>query len=302
MIALSRKLRSRLLLGVSIVLFILTVSWGIKDVGMNLKPSGDTEKETLSVVSFNACNFNFHGKYIDSVLAIIKPTQPDLVCLQEYRDYTITPGGERASQRFKRILDLPYHYHLTTPRPVANNYKQGVVLFSRFRILGIDTLFMLPKIANNGMLAHLECPNGDSLAVAVCHFTSFRLGGEIARKNECSVKLTRIRRSLQHNLIQHEACLKQVRNKLSQLNYPVLLAVDLNNVPHTYISSQLHSWYQDSFQEAGNGIGWTYRFHPLFGLRIDYLFTTDDVRIVSHRVIKNQASDHEAIHVKLQLP
>ena len=54
---------------------------------------------------------------------------------------------------------------------------------------------------------------------------------------------------------------------------------------------------EDSFQDAGNGIGSTYR-GPLLGLRIDYVLHSKGLRANSYSTSEAGASDHRPVIVK----
>jgi endonuclease/exonuclease/phosphatase (EEP) superfamily protein YafD len=74
----------------------------------------------------------------------------------------------------------------------------------------------------------------------------------------------------------------------------VILAADLNTVPHTRIACQLTQKYTDSFSKKGRGLGWTFMLADRLGVRIDYLLSSNDLVVTRHQVIKETkgVSDH----------
>ena len=70
-----------------------------------------------------------------------------------------------------------------------------------------------------------------------------------------------------------------------------IIAGDVNDPPTSYTYSRLCGDFQDSFVEAGAGIGTTYAGRiPM--LRIDYIFADNDFKVESFEVLKESYSDH----------
>ncbi len=87
---------------------------------------------------------------------------------------------------------------------------------------------------------------------------------------------------------------KKVRTHALKSPYPTLMCTDLNDPPTSYTYNMLCGDFQDSFMEAGSGIGTTYAgIIPL--LRIDYIFASKNFEVKSYKVIKNSFSDHYPI-------
>ena len=51
---------------------------------------------------------------------------------------------------------------------------------------------------------------------------------------------------------------------------------------------------KDSFRERGNGLGTTFIFDK-FPLRIDYIFASKEIDVLSFETLKETSSDHFAI-------
>ena len=73
-----------------------------------------------------------------------------------------------------------------------------------------------------------------------------------------------------------------------------MLAVDLNNTPHSYVYRKLNEKYNDLFIIKGSGFGSTYAFNFL-PLRIDYLFTSKDIISKKFKIHNVKFSDHRPI-------
>ena len=74
--------------------------------------------------------------------------------------------------------------------------------------------------------------------------------------------------------------------------YPVIVAGDMNDVPVSYTYRTSSRGLQDSFLKASIcKRGWT--FYKFFlGVRIDYIFVSDDLKVADAEVIKCEGSDH----------
>jgi endonuclease/exonuclease/phosphatase (EEP) superfamily protein YafD len=79
--------------------------------------------------------------------------------------------------------------------------------------------------------------------------------------------------------------------------YKVIVAGDFNDTPISYTYNRLMRSLEDSFQDAGNGIGSTYR-GPLLGLRIDYVLHSKGLHANSYLISEAGASDHRPVIVK----
>jgi endonuclease/exonuclease/phosphatase (EEP) superfamily protein YafD len=66
---------------------------------------------------------------------------------------------------------------------------------------------------------------------------------------------------------------------------------------HTALRAHLH----DAFEQAGTGFGPTIRFLDVVPLRVDFVYTTDDVVPVDARVLDDRCSDHQAVVVDVDL-
>ncbi len=80
--------------------------------------------------------------------------------------------------------------------------------------------------------------------------------------------------------------------------YPVLVTGDFNDTPASYSYRMMTKRLHDSFREAGNGFGATFR--GILGvLRIDYVFYDDSFRCVRFRTLEDRLSDHKLVAADL---
>ena len=78
-------------------------------------------------------------------------------------------------------------------------------------------------------------------------------------------------------------------------------STDLNNNSFSDIYNFISKGRNDAFLEKGSGFGSTYRF-PFFPLRIDYIFTSKNIKVLDFKTYDIKLSDHKPILAKLQWP
>ncbi|MCC7494548.1 MAG: endonuclease/exonuclease/phosphatase family protein [Fimbriimonadaceae bacterium] len=95
----------------------------------------------------------------------------------------------------------------------------------------------------------------------------------------------------------HEFRLQQAAGVLqsaAQVRGPLLIAGDFNTPPRGRLYGQFAARYTDAFAAVGGGTGYTYhRRLPL--LRIDYLWSSPELRPLSCRVLPTPGSDHRPV-------
>jgi hypothetical protein len=84
---------------------------------------------------------------------------------------------------------------------------------------------------------------------------------------------------------------------LESCKYKIILTGDFNDTPISYTYNRLTRALEDSFQEAGKGIGSTYR-GPLLGLRIDYVLHSKGMEACEYVTSEAGFSDHHPVIVK----
>ncbi len=83
--------------------------------------------------------------------------------------------------------------------------------------------------------------------------------------------------------------------------HPVILGGDLNDVPFSYTYHQLSKNLQDAFTEKGSGLGITFN-GSIPALRIDYLLSSPSFKVLDHKILAEDRSDHFPIISTFQLP
>ena len=87
---------------------------------------------------------------------------------------------------------------------------------------------------------------------------------------------------------------KKVAEHAAKSLHPTIICGDGNDPPTSFTYSRICGDYQDSFIEAGSGLGTTYAGKiPM--LRIDYIFVDDQFLVNSFDILKESYSDHYAV-------
>ncbi|MEL6849015.1 MAG: endonuclease/exonuclease/phosphatase family protein [Bacteroidota bacterium] len=270
----------------SFVAICLCIWAASKDVRFGDRP--DPSSTEIRVISFNVGTFNYKAEKINEVAELLKRENPDVITLQEFRNHHLE---ERvfALEYLADALEMPYFQFVHLPVHI-----HGAAIYSRYPIVDLDTLFMPPKEINNGILATLETPMG-LIGIGNMHLSSFQVAQTIDKPTTWLGKsLAMYRRSVEVVQLQAEK-VDLVMDKTQSYKNPMILTGDLNASPHTRIVQPFFKGFQDSFDAAGKGMGWTFPVIGPLGLRIDYQFASPELTVVSHDVLRSRVSDHYPI-------
>ncbi|MBT8218556.1 MAG: endonuclease/exonuclease/phosphatase family protein [Bacteroidia bacterium] len=272
-----------------ILISIITIGLGLSNVnrlvGLSLT---NTNKEDIAseiqIMSYNAQSFHGKKEYPGSYSDLIKLIKSqDLVLLQE----------------------IPHHIYprLTEDISTHKAYKEadlGLVIFSKYPILD-DGVVNRQNASNGSIWVDLDIKE-ERVRVYNVHLQSYRLSvttKELSNKKTWAtfkdllqrIKLRSQLRSDQVDLIEEH---------IQSCKYPIILGGDFNDTPVSYSYNQLSRGFQDSFCEMGKGFGTTYAGNiPL--LRIDYIFTDSNFKILHHQVIDSPLSDHYPVKSVIRL-
>lgn len=90
----------------------------------------------------------------------------------------------------------------------------------------------------------------------------------------------------------HQDEVSEIRNAIDESPYPVILAGDFNAVPNSYEYYTLGKGLTDAFVAVGRGSGTSFHDYK-FPIRIDYIFTSKEIKPISYRVDRSvKLSDH----------
>ncbi len=249
-------------------------------------------KNSLSIMSYNVRKFNkYDWIKIDSIEVkisnFITKENPDVVLLQEYKDL----------KSFK--LNYPYHSNPLVnlySDPIENaKYRTHLSIYSKYPIIN-ERLIRHTKFLASTMFVDIV-KNDDTLRVYNFHLASLGVvpDEEYFGHKDSEKLVKRLRKSFRTQQNQIDT----LNAHIKQCNYKVVLAGDLNNTAYSWAYKNTKNDLQDTFSEAGEGFGTTYKFKG-FPLRIDYIFVDQKIKINTHKNYEVKYSDHYPISTTIE--
>jgi vancomycin resistance protein VanJ len=261
-----------------------------------------SQSQTITVMSYNILVDQDPEKR-DEVIALIKNKSPDLLFLQE------TNAKDR--RLFQKEFAKQYPYQLWSER---NETYNGGAIFSIFPFnntnnIDIHTLHM--RTHTNVNHATIDLPSLGTVHLLNCHlfpsghtFVPLLLGENSFATFVRESRITYERRT-------EEA--RQIADRIESLEGEIILAGDFNDTPGSAIYRRFDQLLQNSFEQAGWGLGTTfgaYTFKPHLEkkwqafivdfLRIDHVFCSERFKVLGAKVLSADASDHKPQVVKLR--
>ncbi|WP_224484475.1 endonuclease/exonuclease/phosphatase family protein [Robertkochia aurantiaca] len=231
----------------------------------------------VKVMSYNVRIFD-HYEWIkdqqteEKIIELIREEDPDILCIQEYHEN-------------KNGNDL---YRMYPHRYIEMKHKGlGQAIFSKYPITGKGSLDF-PNSGNNAIYADLVL-DYDTLRVYNLHLQSFQINPEkeeFTQENSNRL-LNRMGKAFSMQQFQTDIFVKH----RDQSPYKTISCGDLNNNQFSAIYHQVKGSGKDTFEEEGTGTGKTYYFR-YFPLRIDFIFTGEEIEVISHKNRYEFLSDH----------
>ena len=263
---------------------------------------------TLRVLSWNLSGWGETSREyknnLDAMVKLIKSTDADVLCLQEYLYYKDEKYRDTIITALK---EMGYQYIFFAKK----DYGKG--LFTKLRITGIEIMSKYP-ITNTAQFIYNENDITEPLIYAdikinnklVRFFTThlesvrfelddyeglhglknpFKTSIQQSRATGGKLKYAYKKRALQAELL-HE--------KIEESPYPVIVCGDFNDVPNSYTYFTIKGNLQDAFLKKGSGFGRTFRFiSPT--LRIDYILADKKFTVRQFYKFEVDYSDHYPI-------
>jgi len=243
-----------------------------------------------------------------AIFGLIHSESPDILCIQDYysgagrkADFADTICRE-AGYKYKSVelinkthKGLPYGLAIFSKYPIVHSYKldfpNSKVNFSQSIDIkvGKDTI----RVIN----LHLESIKfGKEDYTFVNEITSTTASNEKLKKRGNAI-LLKMKNAYVKRAVQIETVAAYIRKS----PYPVILAGDFNDTPVSYSYRQIDNELDDTFVDAGKGLGQTHaQMLPL--LRIDYIFHSEELKTIEHKIINKDYSDHFPVVARFVLP
>jgi vancomycin resistance protein VanJ len=244
--------------------FLLTFM-GFNIPKSNAAPNPSSSQPTLRFVTYNLHQDN-------RAIETLERLQPDIAVLQESRDVN---GLLNELRTAFPTFSIQHENELTT--------------ISRFPIRD-NRIYRLPKNRRPLLEVTLDI-NGRVVRVVNTHYPTLDFQGLASRNTNTSDRINK-------NALVRLGMTK-VLLELDQQT-PLLIGGDFNTTPRGAMYSSLRNQYQNAFEQAGWGFGFTYNSR-LPVIRIDHVWTNSKVRATRAFSVDDAASDHRPFVTELVL-
>jgi len=255
-------------------------------VGLNT-PLPKSENE-VTIMTMNCMSYyNLEGKTKERFDKTLINFSPDIIILQE------------TSSRVKPIDKKHYpHFYKAKNKTLA--------IYSKYPILNKGNID-LGNTTNGCTYAEIKI-NEHQIRVYNVHLQSNRVTndasklkkeGDLQKKETwVSIKsmLGKVKRA---GAIRSEQAQKIISH-IKESKNPVVVCGDFNDTPLSYTYQLFSNILKDGFKERAAGIGTTYG-GSIPVLRIDYIWTDPKFQVNSHKIIRENFSDHYPVISRIQL-
>lgn len=287
---------------------LIIVGWNVISSFLAFSFFGNkSDTEQLKVMTYNVRNFELYSKEKapenkENMLQLIRKQDPDIVCFQEFYNAPFHSDVKGISKE----LNLPYHYFEVGS--VARKSQQfGIAIYSKYPLAN-KTKINLKDFGNLAQSADVIV-EGDTLTVFNMHLASIRfekndyeyiqdIKEDGTKANTTGSK--RIARKVRDGSIRRSLQAEHVKGEINKSIHPTIVCGDFNDTPVSYAYQTINDGYKDTFNKASWGIGHTYSgILPIF--RIDHVLVSKDLTVHSHKIIREQISDHYPVVTEVSL-
>lgn len=261
-------------------------------------PPADEHPQMVTVMSYNVHLFRgnkVHGSKSDSnalaFLRLVREQQPDVLCLQEF-------AYSRKVKIADSLVMMGYNHYYGTQTTKAG-LPYGTVVFSRLPITYVTS------IDNEKLLVEL-LKEKQSFKVCNVHMDSYRFDKDDREEferishGEVQESSRRTLGKVRETILSHEIDWnRRIKPVVSECSGPLLLAGDFNEIPNSWLYSQIDGCLNDTYRDRGSGFCTTFNGQYL-KLRIDWIFHSSHFRTLSFRRIRSDISDHYPIITSLE--
>jgi endonuclease/exonuclease/phosphatase family metal-dependent hydrolase len=275
----------------SLIVLIVGYSFIFRTYAIHSTASKPDEAD-LRVLSYNVRVFNVYDHLRDwdyasskKMLSWISEHPAEIICLQEFynlKSDTIFNSVERIKRKH------PFYNYKSFFSNKSTGSSFGMAIFSKLPIINKGMLEFNEKTNNQVVFADI-IKGVDTIRVYNIHLQSMSLKEQDLT---FSWNFMNLLRKLKHGAIQRSGQMKILNEHI--LKCPInkiIICGDLNDTPYSYSYQALKESFNNSFEEGGNGFGFTYN-GKLF-LRIDNEFVSKNIKVRSFKVYnKIKYSDH----------
>ena len=253
-----------------------------------------SSSDGLAVLSYNVQVFNVYNHlntdFLQSRQTIdwVIDRNDDLKCLQEF----YVKSGDDLFGTIRSIGNKNPYYHFEPTYKDRSGGQFGMAMFSKYPMVHKGTLRLTNggHSMNNAIFADIAVGD-DTVRIYNVHLESMGIDEDRlvnSNSENISKNLKQLLKQLKNGFVQRAAQIDNLCKHLERSPYPVILAGDLNDMPYSYSYQKLKKYLHSSFENGGNGFGFTFNGR-LFFLRIDNQFFSDGLILRSfntHREVK----------------
>jgi endonuclease/exonuclease/phosphatase family metal-dependent hydrolase len=228
----------------------------------------------------------------------------DIKCFQEFYS-----NSDRKAYRTIDMMSEQYPHYAFIPLKEEifdKNEKMGLAVFSKYPIIHKEGK-QFQNSANGYLLTDIVVRE-DTIRVINLQLWSMgiRVGkvtGKIRDQDYEDAKREGrgIIASLRKGFIHHRDEMSQINRLIQQSSYPVIVVGDLNETPYGWAYGTIRERLKNSFEEAGQGFGFTLNRSPYF-VRIDNQFFSNDWEIFQFKTLRKiRYSDHFPLMAEYKL-
>ena len=246
-------------------------------------------REDLTIMTFNSSGYQYiqQEKKEKAFAALLEKENPDIICIQEAFTH-LNPVDKKK---------FPFSYQ------PENKY---LIIHSKFPFTRQENMNM-GNTANGCIFVDVKI-KGKTVRVYNVHLQSNMVtqdASKLSKEGDLQERETwlgirgmlgKVKRAAQIRAKQAKA----INQHIAQSKLPSIVCGDLNDTPLSYAYAVFSNNLKDGFKEKAGGLGTTYN-GKIPALRIDYIFTSSDIAIKSHTIIKEEFSDHYPVFSRIAL-
>ena len=232
----------------------------------------------------------------DNILALVKEINPDILCCQEATEVTtgsnINPGRKLPAE-LSKVLQADYRYFDVIPRVENQPASMGNAIVSKFPITSSRSMLVQKggddvsySAQNRGYLEVSLEVDGIALTVGTTHLSYVDWFVETEARSKEADKLM--------------DCIRDNDKKF-------IITGDFNSAPDSSTIKKLEAILKPAGPDHEQPTFSTKFFkHNDFVVnelewRLDYIFTTPDVKVLSSRILETEYSDHLPILAEIEI-
>ncbi len=257
-----------------------------------------TSPDQLEVLSYNTQNLNYiyrsnknQKERIAKFFDFMKPHRDvDFICTQEL--------GLRSIELWNKKMKFPHSF---APEDI------GPVIFSKHPIINKGQIHSTTSTTNSCIWIDVNVM-GENYRVYNLHMESNKITRTAEKviddpnlqDRETWSGIKSIIKRYKDNAAVRIGHAERIRTHMVESPYPIILAGDFNDVPLSYLYRIIGHGMKDSFMEKGRGVGTTFA-GKIPALRIDYILAGKEFKVLEHKILKKEYSDHYPVKAVFDL-